>query len=200
MNGEEMTKEKITPDAIKKDLLKVANDQISNKADRRLSFIVPITLSAIVLGVVLKNIFVGLLISLLASYHIVLYVIEYKEYRMKKKTVMSLIERGDVSISTEILSHVAHETIYEPHKSIGRTRTAKMITQYHFDGGTSWREPFCAKHYEWSGDFYLSHAGLENISISGDEFFYIALQEHPDIAYIYPCKTFELDASLKKQQ
>ena len=153
-------------------------------------------------GVYFKNIFVGLLVFSIAAYHIVRYAIEYKEYKTNKNAIISLIERGEISIATEILSHIANETIYEPHQvRRGRGRRAnatKTITVYYFDGGASWRVPTVEKHYSWSKDFYISSKGLGNISMKGDEFYFVSLQSHHDIAYIYPCKNFELDENLKK--
>ena len=195
----DMRKEIITLDSIKKDLIKIVNYQLSNKADWRFSYIVPITLLAISIGVLLKKIFIGVLVFSLAAYHIVRYILEYKEYKAKKTAVLSLIERGEISISTEIFSHIADDVvIYEPHLVGRRSNTIKTITLYHFDGGSSWRLPPFDKHYEWSRDFYISPKGLENISIKGDEFYFVSLQAHHDIAYIYPCKNFELDKSLEK--
>ena len=201
-----MKKEKITLDAIKADLLKIAKHQIVNKKDWRLVYIIPITLLAILIGVITENIFIGLLIFSLAAYHIVRYIIEYNEYRKNKLAILSLIERGQISISTETLSHITNDLVYEPHhggrrvffSGARRAKIAKAITLYHFNGGSSWRVPTFNKHYEWSQDFYVSSQGLENISIAGDEFFFVSLQAHHDIAYIYPCKNFELDGSLKK--
>ena len=109
-----MKKEKLTLDGIKQDLLKIADFQLSNKTDWRFSYIVPITLLAVMAGVFLKNIFVGLLIFSVAAYHIVRFVMEYKEHKNAKNAVISLIERGEISISTERFSHIANETIYEP--------------------------------------------------------------------------------------
>ena len=109
-----------------------------------------------------------------------------------------MIERGDISISTEIFSHIANDVIYEPHRAGTRTRTAKTITLYHFNGGSSWRAPFFERYYEWSKEYYISPKGLKNISIKGDEFYLVSLQAHRDIAYIYPCKNFELDKSLNE--
>ena len=192
-----MKKEKITLDAIREDLLKLVKDQISNKSDWRFSYIIPITLSAVLLGVFLENVFIGLLIFAVSVYHIVRYIIEFKEYRSNKTTVMSLIERGEISISNDVLSHIAKETIYEPHKSGRRTKSTKDITVYYFSSGSSWRVPNVEKHYSWSDELYLSSKGLENISLSGDKFFFVRLQDHFDIAYIYPCKTFELDISIE---
>ena len=194
-----MKKEKITLEAIKQDLLKIANFQLSNKSEWRFSYIIPITILAVMAGVYFKNIFVGLLVFSIAAYHIVRYAIEYKEYKTNKNAIISLIERGEISIATEILSHIANETIYEPHQVRRRGANAtKTITVYYFDGGASWRVPLLGKHYSWSSENYISTKGLENISVKGDEFFVMRLQGRSDVAYIYPCKFFELDASLKK--
>ena len=208
-----MKKEKLTLEAIKQDLMKTVRFQLSNKTDWRFSYIVPITLLAVMIGILLKNVLIGLLIFSIAAYHIVRYVIEYRAYSQKKNAVISMIEREEISISNEIFSHIATETIYEPHR-VGRRALAteiiyaplragrralatKTITVYYFNGGSSWRLPSVAKHYDWSKDFYISSKGLENISISGDEFYFVSLQANHEVAYIYPCKNFELDANLK---
>lgn len=192
-----MKKEKITLEAIKSDLLKVAYQQISYKADLRLCYIIPITLLAIIIGVLLKSIIVGVLIFSVAAYHIVRYAIEYKKYRTKKKAITSLDGRGDVSISTEALSHMDEETAHEPHIPFGGIKNLKTIKRYYFNNGFSWRVPRVDKLYSWSKEFYISPIGLENISLKGDEFFVVILQGYHDIAYVYPCKNFELDASLR---
>ena len=80
-----MKKEKITLEAIKQDLMKMVNFQLSNKSDWRFSYIVPITLLAVMAGVLLKNVIVGLLIFSVAAYHIVRYVIEYREHKKSKQ-------------------------------------------------------------------------------------------------------------------
>ena len=193
-----MKKETLTLYAIKSDLIKIANYQVSNKADWRFSYIVPITALAIFLGLFAKNIFIGIAVFCVAAYHIVRFIMEYKEYKTKKSAILSVIEHGEISISKETFSHIANEVIYEPHKVRRRSNATKMITLYHFDGGSSWRAPLFAKHYEWSKEYYISSKGLENISIKGDEFYFVSLQSHHDIAYIYPCKNFELDKSLEK--
>ena len=201
-----MRKEKLTLGAIKQDLMKILNSQVSSKADWRFSYIVPITFLAFLSSAFLKNIFIGLLIFSVSVYHFVRFVIEFKEYRSKKAVIVSMIERGEISISIKRFSHIANETIYEPHhgwkittlrRMFVRSHAKKTITVYHFDGGKSWRLPRVDKHYSWRKDFYISSKGLENISITGDEFYFISLQAHHDIAYVYPCKNFELDVTLK---
>ena len=73
----------------------------------------------------------------------------------------------------------------------------KFVKKYCFQSSIEWRDPLFYKHYEWSADSYLSPKGLGDISLYDDEFFYVCLQDYRDIAYIYPCKTFDLDNSLK---
>ena len=192
-----MKKEKLTLEAIKQDLMKMINFQLSNKTDWRFSYIIPVTLLAVMAGILLKNVIIGLLIFSIAAYHIVLYVIEYREHKQSKLAIISLVERGEISISNEVFSHIANETIYEPHRVGRRTRSTKTITVYYFNSGSSWRVPNVDKHYAWSNEFYISSKGLENISIAGDEFYFVSLQANHEIAYIYPCKNFELDATLK---
>ena len=68
-----MKKEKLMLEAIKQDLLKIVNFQLSNKAEWRFSYIIPITILAVMAGVYFKNIFVGLLVFSVATYHIVRY-------------------------------------------------------------------------------------------------------------------------------
>lgn len=191
-------KEKITLDAIKKDLLKIVKFQLSIKSDWRLSYIGPITVLAVIVGALLKNIFVGLLVFSFSGYQIYCYVTEIADYITKKKVLSSAIDRGDISISTETLSHISEETIYEPHLGRKRRHSTKMINVYYFDGGSSWRVPDIDMHYEWSKDHYISTLGLENISVKGNQFFVVRLQQRFDVAYIYPCKLFLLDASLIK--
>ena len=193
-----MKKETLTMEAIKSDLIKIANYQVSNKADWRFSYIVPFTALAIFLGVFTKSFFIGMAVFCVAAYHIARFIIEYKAYKAKKAVILSVIERGEISITTETFSHIANDVIYEPHKVGKRAKSTKTITLYHFNGGSSWRAPLFAKHYEWSKEYYISPKGLENISIKGDEFYFVSLQSHHDISYIYPCKNFELDKSLNK--
>lgn len=193
-----MKKEKITLDAVKQDFKKIAKYQQSNKEEWRFSYIIPSILLSIWLAVFFKSVFVSLVLLSVAVYHIVKFIPEYKDLRAKNAAIISLIDRGEISVSTEAFSHIEIETIYEPHHKGKRAHTTKSIRKYYFTGGSSWREPvdFNTKHYEWSHNFPTSPKGLENISIAGDEFLYVTLQGFPDIAYIYPCKIFELDVSL----
>ena len=192
-----MKKEKLTLEAIKQDLLTLVKFQLSIKSDWRFSYIIPLTLLAILLGLYL-GFFIPSLVFAFSAYHIIRYIIEFIEYKSKKAAIRALIEQSDISISNEILSHIAYKTVYEPHFVVNRIKRTKTITVYYFNGGSSWRVPDLHNHYSWSNEFYISSKGLENMSIAGDEFYFVSPQSNHDIVYIYPRKIFELDASLKK--
>jgi len=191
-----VTKEMLTLQNITEDLRRIAFLNLSNVDEWRFSYIIPVTLLAVMIGVFLKNIWIGLLIFSVAAYHIVRYVMEYRIYKERKKAIAYVLDRGDISISVEKLSHIATETIYEPHTYKGHSHVTKTVTFFHFMSGGRWRVPSVGKHYTWSKDYHISLKGLENISINGEEFFYISLQGYHDIAYIYPRKFFLLGSDL----
>ena len=199
-----MRKEKITLDSIRRDLSCVVSLQMYHKEQWRFTYIMPCAMLAVMAVIFLKSIFIALLIFSVAVYHIVKYINEYREYMAKKNALMSMIDRGEISISNEVLSHITDRTIYEPHSARGlmyrrpHTTLTRTIRVYCFEGGLDWRVPSVERHYPWSKDFYLSQTGFENISCSGDAFFFVRLQNHSEVAYIYPCKIFELDSSLKR--
>ena len=192
-----MKKETVTLSNIQADLALVARLQISNKGDSRLSFIIPLTILAILGGIFLKSFWISLPFLAVAAYHAVRFVSEYREHKAKMQIISGGIERGDVSISVERFSHVATETVIEPRKTPTRTKITSVATFFYFEAGRRWRVPKVDKHYKWSKEYYVSTKGLENISLQGDEFFYVSLQGNFDIAYIYPCKNFALDPTLK---
>ena len=195
--GTEKKKEMLTMAGITEDLRKVAYFKLSRLEDWRMSYIIPIAGLALFVGIYFKKIVIALLIFAVAAYHIVQYIREIIEYRAQKKELMSVVDRGDISISVEKFSHIAEETIYEPHTtSRGHTNNYRDVKMFYFESGVSWRMQ-SYWHYEWSKEYYLSAEGLINTSVGGNEFYYITLKGEHDISYIYPCKLFELDEKLK---
>ncbi len=194
-----MTKEPLTLAALSKDLRTIAEKQVTIAADYRSSYYIPVTFLAIAAGIFLQNIWIGLLIFSFAAYHIVRSVMTVLQHRKIKKSILTLIDRNAVSVSRETLSHISVETIHEPHVTRRRrTRAFKEAAFFHFASGKTWRLLAIPNYYEWSKDYFHSSAGLYNISIQGDEFFLVTLQDHPEIACVYPCKFFILDAALQK--
>ena len=198
-----MQKETLTLRNISQDLGEIADRNISNTENGRFVFIVPTIVLALSVGFAAKNLLIGLLIFAIAAYHIFQYAKEYKKYITKKRALNDALDRADISISVEQFSHIALETIYEPHVRgrYGRPQRvdlAKEAKFLYFMSGARWRVPQVDKHYKWSKEYYVSTKGLDNISIPGDEYYYIKLQGPSDIAYVYPCKFFVLDEKLKQ--
>ena len=187
-----MAKEVLTTENIKEDLLRVVEFKRNNISEWRFNLIFPMTLLAILLGYLLKNVWIGILIFSVAVYHIVRYVIETKETIKLKNILKGEITRGDFSISEEEFSHISEEIIYDPHRSGQRTRKTRTIKVLHFKGGRSWRIYYIGKHYKWSKQYSMSSSGLENTSVSGNSFYFVTLKCDEEIAYVYNTKFFDL--------
>lgn len=186
-----MEKDKITLAALKEDLLKQERFKIREQAKYRILAIIPFAILSSV--VILNAAVLGAILFSVPVYQTIRFIMEYIKYCRRKKAIRFVMMRADVSVSTEIFGHVATETVFEPHFVGTRLNFMKTITKYYFKNGAGWREPLGYTHYEWSKNYYVSPKGLENSSVSGDEFFYITLQSEPDVAYIYPCRNFELN-------
>ena len=135
--------------------------------------------------------------SLFAVYHLVFFIIEYRKHRARKREIAEIFEREDISISVEKLERIDHDTIYEPHSGVKRVKALKTVKVYCFASGIRWRVPDVDKHYTWSVDYCLSTKGLDNLSLVGDEFYFISVQGDFEISYIYPRKIFELGGDIK---
>ena len=192
-----MTKDKILPENVKKDLLKVAADEWRVKSDRREAWIIAPLMIAAGLGSSLQNVWVALPFILFAAYHVIRYIPECLESAATKKKIRAAMERCDFSVSVERLSHVSTETVWEPHSRVGRSRKTKVITVFYFLSGISWRLPSAALHYEWSTEMKLSGKGMMNTSVRDNDFYVITLKGYPSVAYVYNTKLFELGAGLE---
>ena len=194
-----MRKETLTLSNIAHDLRLVARHSIDNAFSHREAYAFPLLILAALLCFVFKKWLLALPFLAVAGYQIYHFVLSYKKNRRIRLMIDDGLERGEISIGVEKLSSIHQEEIYEPHHTGRRAQTTKTVTFYYFESGIQWREPSIARHYQWSKEYYISSKGLENISISGDEFYYVVLQGNPDIAYIYPCKNFALDESLMRK-
>ena len=190
-----MQKETLTLSGITQDLRLIASQQYTLQTERY-SYILAIIALAI-LAAIFTKIWIGIAILCCAIYPCLCFAKECRAYRAKSDALASVIMRGDVSVSIKAFSHTAIQEIYEPHSSGRHRHATRSVMFFYFSAGSSWRVPVVSKHYAWSKEHYISTQGLENISLVGDEFFYVSLQGYPDISYIYPCKTFVLDSSLK---
>ena len=188
-----MEKDKITLSAVKEDLLKQERYALRERVKYRLCAIIPFALFASVIALGVSHPIVGAAVALIAAYQSIRLLIEYLKYCSRKKAIRFIMVREDVSISTEVFSHVAEEIVFEPHFVGTKLNLMKTVQKFYFKSGAEWREPLGYTLYEWSENYYRSPKGLENLSVSGDEFYYIHLQRNVDIAYVYPCKSFDID-------
>ena len=126
------------------------------------------------------------------------YVGEYRARHADVKALCTAIEGADLSIDVEHFSHITKEVIVEPHRHGFDTHLTNVAYMVYFESGCSWRKPeWISRLYQWSKTHSLSFEGLDNISLTGDPFYCVTLQGHPDVSYIYPAKFFNLDPSLK---
>ena len=194
-----MERERLLQSNISNDLKIIVKEQISIKSEWRMTGIFAGIGLAIIFGMFYDNLwFLSVLFLCVATYHAVRYATEYREYSSKHKAVMKAINRADISVSLVRFTHISEEIIYEPHsrRRVGSTMT-KTVRYFCFESGLRWRVPRVNTHYAWSKDYYISTQGLDNISVPGNEFYFISLQGYPDISYIYPCKQFVFEGIKK---
>jgi hypothetical protein len=193
-----MEKETLTLESIQKDLKKAIVTNTFSKTEQH-DYCIPVTAMAIIIGILLQNVWIGLAIFSFAVYPIVMIIRESRLQKKKATKLTELSERGDISISVETLSHITEETVMKANQP-GKSIRLESTTVFYFTSGISWSatggQSKNKKLYSWSRTHYLSTIGLKNLSVEGNEFYYVALQGHSDIAYIYPCKLFKLDPSL----
>ena len=187
-----MKKDSLTLKNVQKDLLVVAGEQEYNVSDWRLSYIVPVTALALLLGFLLKNVWIGLAIFSVAAYHIVRLILESKDARAAQRLLREEIQRGAVAVSVETLDHIARETVYEPHSHGRHKHTLKEVEFFYFRSGIRWRVPNVLRHYEWSREYSTTSQMLNLTAVEGNEFYVISLQSNHSVSYAYNTKFFEL--------
>lgn len=185
-----MQKELLKKENIREDLLKVIEERKDIHWEWRLCYIAPLISLALLICLVWCQPWLGLLVFLPAVYHIVRLILALREIRARKKEILTQLDRGDLTISEEVLSHIAEENVHEPHRGFRHAHSTKMVHTYYFRSGASWRKCATEKHYAWSKLYNLSPAGLENTSVAGNTFYYVRLQSDGDIGYIYNKKMF----------
>lgn len=189
-----MTKEILTKENVKQDLMKIVKQRRVNNIEWRLcSVVIWVGIAGIFL--VFRVIWAGILTLVPAGYHIVRLIIELRENKASQEMVRKAINRGDFSVSLQKLSHTGYEILYEVKayeyfgNSLDRNR-AREVEFYYFYSGLSWRVP-AVEYYSWSKTFRTG--SIEYTSVPGNEFYLIALQEDHEISFIYNTKMFQLD-------
>jgi len=187
-----MKKEELKLSNIKNDLKIVAFANMYKKKDATCSFCFGIAAIIFIGAIFFKSILIGLLGVGSVGLGIFFAIRENKAYSTNEKAIEDMVEREDISIVIEKFSHVVEDV-----KQHGKYDT-EYISTFYFMTGEHWIAPRIGNHYRWSKEYYISTQGLINISLREDEYYFVSVQGHHDIAYIYPCKFFTLDESLKK--
>ncbi|MBQ2806906.1 MAG: hypothetical protein IJF08_07640 [Clostridia bacterium] len=186
-----MKKEILTDEVILQDILKNEEKKAQNNDNKTLIWVMPIAALAILAGYAVSWV-LAIPIGLLAIVPIVLY---FKQNKKDREIVESVEYDGEFVISTDKLSHIDKEQVYEPHTHYRpgmstHTHYTKCITVFYFDNA-KWRVPETEKLYAWSKEMYISPEGLDNTSLRGDEFYLVSRKGEAEVAYAYNRKFFE---------
>jgi hypothetical protein len=190
-----MTKEILTDEMSMQDVLGNEVKKAKGNDNKTLVWVMPIAVAAILAGVYV-HVLLGVAVGLLAIIPIYLY---FKQNREDSDTVFEVEHGAEFIVEIDTLSHIATETIYEPHTVHVGTRTSthytKTVTIFEFHNAT-WRVPDVEKLYAWSKEMYISPKGLENTSLRGDKFYIVRRLGNAEVAYVYNTKFFTYNGKI----
>ena len=190
-----MTKEILTDERIRQDVLGNEVKKAKGNDNKTLVWVMPIAVAAILAGVYV-HVLLGVAVGLLAIIPIYLY---FKQNREDSDTVFEVEHGAEFIVEIDTLSHITTETIYEPHTVHVGTRTSthytKTVTIFEFHNA-KWRVPEVEKLYAWSKEMYISPKGLENTSLRGDKFYIVRRLGDAEVAYAYHTKFFTYNGKI----
>ena len=186
-----MTKEILTDEAIRQDVL--GNEVKKAKANdkKTLIWVAPIAVAAIAVGINI-HVILGVLIGLVAIVPIYLY---FKQNKADSDVVFEVEHDCEFVVEIDTLSHIDQQTVYEPHShynSLGGSKThlTKSVPVLVFHNA-QWRVPETEKLYAWSKEMYISPEGLQNTALRGDKFYIVRRFGNAEVAYAYNTKFFD---------
>jgi hypothetical protein len=187
-----MKKEILRKENVREDLLKAIEKRDAIRWEWRMCYIGPLVAGSLVMMLCFFQYWwLGLPTLLPAIYHAACLALDLRKNRKITAALKDSLERDEISVSEEILSHIAEEAVYEPHRHGRGSRSMKEVHVFYFRSGASWRHYEVDRHYGWSREFHMTPAGLENTSVAGDAFYFVRLQGMNDVAYLYNKKLFE---------
>ena len=187
-----MTKETLTDEFIRQDVL--GNEVKKAKANdgKSLVWIAPIVGVAVAAGYFV-HVLLGVLIGLTAIVPLYFY---FKQNKEDNDVIFEVEHDGEFVVEIDTLSHIARETVYEPHSHRSYTRPnrshvdyTKTVTVLKFHN-SEWRVPETDRLYPWSKEMYISPQGLENTTLRGDKFYVVRRKGSHEVAYAYNMKFF----------
>ena len=192
-----MTKEILTDEAIRSDVLGNEVKKAKNNDNKTLVWVMPIAAAALAAGIYV-HVLLGVLIGLVAIVPIYLY---FKQNQTDNDVVFEVEHNCNFVVEIDTLSHIDTETVYEPHVQRSYTRGGnrmhytKSVTVFKFYN-SEWRVPEIEKLYAWSKEMYISPKGLENTSLRGDKFYIVRRLGDAEVAYAYHTKFFTYNGKI----
>ncbi len=187
-----MTKEILTDEAIRRDVLGYEVKKAKNNDNKTLVWVMPIAAAALAAGIYV-HVLLGVVVGLLAIIPIVLY---FKQNQVDNDVVFEVEHDCEFVVEIDTLSHIDQETVYEPHVQRSYTRGGnrmhytKSVTVFKFYN-SEWRVPETEKLYAWSKEMYISPQGLQNTALRGDKFYVVRRKGASEVAYAYNTKFFD---------
>lgn len=178
---EKVEKDILTKENIIKDLLKFESGVSSKKTDWFFPLFTSLAGIAIISGLLLQRLWVGLVLGLLPVACIVILIIQLQP----GNKIRQEIKNGNFTVTTDTLNSITEEEIVEPRIGSGSTRTVRFLNF----NGFSWRM-LGAIYYPWSELYHMSPQGIVNTSCEGDEFYIAILTADTDVCYVYNTKFF----------
>ena len=186
---EKVKKERLTQENIIKDLLYSEAQRRYLAKNRHSTYIIPILYVAVIVLLLTKFFWIGIIIALGTIYPTVRCVMIYRDSANRKRSILN----GEFTVITDKLVNIGYETVYEPDFT-GDFPFMMTFTRdyefFYFDA-QKWQVVGNSRHYDWSKEHYMSTQGLRNTSILGDEFYLVINNYDHEIGYIYNTKFFE---------
>lgn len=183
MTTEKFTKETMTKQEILADLLTAEQALNRHGGEAYLYAIIPCTLLAVLVGILLHNLWLTLALAAVAIFHIIRMIPLAARSRMMRRALKEAIDNDKFVITTERLCSIDEQ----------EERANKTTRIFRFGSGMSWQIPSLSQHYAWSEVCNMSSDGLDHTSLVGDEFFVVTLNDLPEISYVYNKKLFEYE-------
>lgn len=187
-----MKQEALSYMQIRNDLMLIDKHKKSIQIMWRMNYIIGFGMLSVILSIRPLIFFQWMLPLPVVIYHAVLLYLWMKQHRPIERALRQAEGMDAFSVSLEKLTRIVDETVYEPHLGTRRFHSHSIVREMYFYSGASWRIPPVKKHYRWSDACCMSSQGLENTSVSGDEFYLISLKHESSVAYIYNTKFFRL--------
>lgn len=193
-----MKKEILTHDKIKHDL----DREVKKHTPMPISIAIFAAISFIFSAVFFRTgeFILGIILVVFALIFIAVYIRQYLSFRKQSQATyisnINVIKSKLHSISTETAHSVYRDVVRRNRNRTNHYSESVFVLRF---GAGEWKITLVNQPYDtymlytWSENYTTSLQGLDNISLSGDEFFVVIDENTQNIIYAYPAKFFECD-------